>query len=156
MDYRKLGDIIRILVDGDGCPVIDIIEKTAKKYELQLIIFTNYAHQLETGYGRIKKYDIEAQEVDMAIANNCQVNDIIITQDYGLAALVLGKGAYVINNNGYRFTEKNIDELLMRRHHHAKMRRAGKKHTTQSKREANDNQKFKRELIKLIEKIKEI
>ncbi len=92
----------------------------------------------------------------MAIANNCQVNDIIITQDYGLAALVLGKGAYVINNNGYRYTEKNIDELLMRRHYHAKMRRAGKKHTTQSKREANDNQKFKRELIKLIEKIKEI
>jgi uncharacterized protein len=145
--------IIRILVDGDGCPVLKIIEEVARQYNCELNIFTNYAHQLEIEYGQVVKVDIEDQAVDMEITNRVSKGDIVITQDYGLAALVLNKGVFALNNNGLRYTEKNIDGLLMKRHFYARIRRAGQKHPTQSKRTVEDNEKFKEGLINLIEEI---
>ncbi len=147
-----VGDIIRILVDGDSCPVIDITEKLAKKYNLKLLVFVDYAHELGLNYGEIVKLDTENQSVDMEIVSRSEAGDIVITQDYGLAAIVLGNGVYVLNFYGKRYTENNIDNLLMRRHHNAKMRRAGKSHPTHSKRTKKDDKKFKDGLIKVIEK----
>jgi uncharacterized protein len=147
-------NIIRILVDGDGCPVLKIIEEVARQYNFELIIFTNYAHQLKIEYGQVVKVDIEDQAVDIEIINRVKNGDIVITQDYGLAALVvLNKGVFALNNSGLRYTEKNIDSLLIKRHFYARARRAGKKHPTQSKRTVEDNEKFKEGLIKLIEEI---
>ena len=143
---------IKILVDGDGSPVIKITEEVAEKYDCKLIIFTNYAHQVDSDYGQVKKLDVESQSVDIEIINTVERGDIVITQDYGLAALVLGKGAYVINNSGRRYTEENIDHLLDKRHFYAKMRRANKHHPTHSKRTEEENEKFRNNLIKLLER----
>ena len=143
---------IKILVDGDGSPVIKITEEVAEKFDCKLIIFTNYAHQVESDYGQVKKLDVESQSVDMEIINTVERGDIVITQDYGLAALVLGKGAYVINNSGRKYTEENIDHLLDKRHFYAKMRRANKRHPTYSKRTEEENEKFRNNLIKLLER----
>nr|WP_282550553.1 DUF188 domain-containing protein [Halonatronomonas betaini] len=142
---------IKILVDGDGSPVIQITEKIAKEFSYKLIIFTNYAHQIESDYAKIKKLDIESQSVDMEIINRVEAGDIVITQDYGLAALVLGKGATVLNNSGNRYTEENIDNLLAKRHLYAKMRRANKRHPTHSKRTPEEDKNFKKCLIRLLE-----
>lgn len=141
---------MRIIIDGDACPVIGITEKIAKKFELELIIFFDITHQIESDYAEIICVDNANQSVDMAIYNQCKKRDIIVTQDYGLAALVLGKGARAINEYGRQYTDKNIDHLLMRRHIHTKMRKAGKKHSTHSKRTQKDDLKFKKSLTKLI------
>ncbi len=143
---------IKILVDGDGSPVIKITEEVAEKFGCKLIIFTNYAHQVESDYGQVKKLDIESQSVDMEIINRVKAGDIVITQDYGLAALVLGKGASVINNSGNRYTEENIDHLLARRHFYAQMRRANKRHPTHSKRTPEQDENFRESLIRLLER----
>ena len=143
---------IKILVDGDGCPVVKLTEEIAEKFGCKLIIFTNYAHQVESNYGQVKKLDIESQSVDMEIINRVEAGDIVVTQDYGLAALVLGKRASVINNSGNRYTEKNIDHLLAKRHLYAKMRRANKRHPTHSKRTSEEDKKFRESLIRLLER----
>ena len=51
------------------------------------------------------------------------------TQDYGVAAMALGKGAYAIHQSGKWYTDENIDQMLMERHLNKKARRAsGKNH----------------------------
>lgn len=144
---------MRILIDGDACPVIDITEETAREYDIELIIIVDITHQIKSDYGQVICVDKENQAVDMAIYNRCQEGDIIITQDYGLAALVLGKRARVINQFGLEYTENNIDRLLMSRHVKAKMRRAGIRHETHGKRTEDDDINFKRNLIKIIKRI---
>jgi len=147
-----VGDIIRILIDADSCPVIDLTEEISEEYKIEVLIFVDYDHQLDSDYGKIIKMDTENQSVDMEIVNRSQSGDIVITQDYGLAALVLGRGVYVLNFYGKEYTEHNIDNLLMRRHHNAKMRRAGKRHPSHSKRTQKDDSKYKKGLIEIIER----
>ena len=66
--------------------------------------------------------------VDIALMNLCKKGDIVVTQDYGVAAMALGKGAYAIHHNGKRYTDDNIDVMLMERHLAKKARRASGKH----------------------------
>lgn len=141
---------MRMLIDGDGCPVISIVEEVAERSGIEVLIFVDTAHQIQSQYGQVLSFERGNQSVDMEIFNRCRPEDIVITQDYGLAALVLSKKAFAIDQNGRLYTEDNIDHLLMRRHIHAKMRRAGLKHSTQSKRAVEDDLKFKKALIELI------
>ena len=142
---------MRILVDADACPVLNIIENLAEKYDLDLIIFSDIYHNLTSEYGNIIKMDKKDQSVDMAIYNQTQKEDIVVTQDYGLAAMVLSKKCKVLNNKGKIFTDDNIDYLLMRRHQNSKLRRAGKKHPNPKKRKEKDDIEFEKYLKKVIE-----
>ncbi len=141
---------MRILIDADACPVQKIVEEVAREYGLSLFIYADLSHQLYSDYGQVIQLDKENQSVDMAIFSDCRKGDIVVTQDYGLAALLLGKKAEVLNQNGRIFTEENIDRLLMRRHINAKIRRAGGKHPTHSRRKKSDDLKFRKALLKLI------
>ncbi len=141
---------MRILIDGDACPVIDITEEIARKHNIELIIYTDISHQIKSDYGQVFSLDSANQSVDMALYNKCKAGDLVITQDYGLAALVLGKGARAINEFGREYTDENIDHLLMKRHIHSRMRRAGKRHASHSKRKQADDMNFKRALLTLL------
>ena len=146
---------MRLLVDGDSCPVLNIIEKTAEKLRIELVIYSDICHNINLNYGKMVKLDNRNQEVDMAIYNDCKENDIIITNDYGLAELILGKNAYVINHNGRQYTDKNIEQLLMKRHQHAKIIRSGGRHQTHKKRDHENDKIFKNKLLSLIQSIQE-
>jgi len=145
---------LRIIIDGDSCPVIDLTESIAKKFKIELILFCDYNHDIKLDYGKIIKVDQSYQSVDMKIINYTESNDIIVTNDYGLASIVLAKNTHAINANGKIYTERNIDTLLMKRHINKKIRRAGGKHPTAKKRQKKNDQKFKTNLIKLINKVK--
>ena len=82
----------------------------------------------------------------MALVNLCKKGDIAVTQDYGVAALVLGKGAYCIHQSGKIFSDDNIGGLLMDRHLAKKARRAGKHLKGPSKRTAEQDEKFEKTL----------
>lgn len=144
---------MKILIDGDACPVIALVEEIACDYNIKLFIVVDITHQIESDYGQVVSLDKENQAVDMEIYNRCQEGDIVITQDYGLAALVLGKKAIAINQYGLKYTEENIDHLLMSRHIKAKMRRAGLKHQTHGKRKEEDDLKFKNSLLEIVRDI---
>jgi uncharacterized protein YaiI (UPF0178 family) len=141
---------MRIIIDGDSCPVIEETKEIAQNNNIKLIVFCDYNHNINSSYGEVKKVDQSFQSVDMEIVNFTQENDIVITDDYGLASLVLSKKCLVINSKGIIYNNNNIDNLLMRRHINKKIRRAGGKHPSPSKRTKEDNKVFKKNLLKLI------
>ena len=142
---------MRIIVDGDACPGISIIENIARQYKLDLILYCDINHYINLEYGEVKVVDSGFQSVDMYILNVCREKDIIITQDYGVAAICLSKKSYVINPKGYYYNEENIDRLLEERHISQKIRRAGGKTNNPKKRTKDDDIRLEKNLLKLIE-----
>ncbi len=140
---------MRILVDADACPVKKEILNLAKEYNLEVIMFFDNAHLYEDGYSTVYILDKGADSVDYFLINKAVSGDIIITQDYGVATMALSKKAHPINQNGLVFTDDNILGLLNQRAFNQKVRRH-KNIKGPKKRTLNDNNKFSRNLRKLI------
>jgi len=141
-----------IIVDGDGCAGRGIIEEVAKTYKVPLKIYCDIHHVINLEYGEVIIMDSGFQAVDMKVANEAKKGDIVITQDYGVAAMVLGKKSHAISPRGYIFSENNIDKLLFERHISAKVRRGGGKTGKHKKRNEDDNISLRDNLIKLVER----
>lgn len=141
---------MKIIVDADACPVKEIIEKIAEQYNIGLILVSNPNHRLTSDWGEIITVDSASQSADIAIANLAGAGDIIVTQDYGLASMVLAKKAAAISPGGNVYTIDNIDSLLMQRFINYRARLAGKRIKGPRKRSPADDQKFQRTLISLL------
>lgn len=141
---------MRILVDADACPVKDIIVNTAKKYKISVIMFIDTAHEIRDDYSTVITVDQERDSVDFTLLKMLTPDDIVVTQDFGLAALVLGKGAQALNQNGLIYSNNNIEKLLFERFLGQKVRRAGGKTTNPKKRSKEDNERFQAALHSLI------
>jgi uncharacterized protein YaiI (UPF0178 family) len=144
---------MKILVDADACPVKDIIEEIAKGYGLPVMMLTDTSHILNSDYSEIILVSKAPDAVDFALINRTVRGDIVVTQDYGVAAMALGKGAYAIHPSGKIYTDSNIDVLLMERDIAKKCRRDGdriKGHA--KKRTNNDNDRFMASFIQVCEK----
>jgi len=133
---------MKILVDADACPVKDIIIRIAKQYNIEVIMFIDTSHILYDDYCKVITVDKGKDSADIYLINKAEKNDIVVTQDYGLASLVLSKKAYVINQNGLIYTNDNIDALLLSRHLSQKLRQAGIRTKNAKKRNNNDNAAF--------------
>lgn len=143
---------MKILIDADGCPVVDITIKIGKDYNIPIIVMCDTSHIInKTGVETIV-LSKGSDSVDFALVNKVNKGDIIVTQDYGLAAMVLSKGGYPINQNGMVYTNENIDQLLFTRHICKKIRNEGQRTKGPRKRTKEDDIKFKNSLIDLIEK----
>lgn len=105
-----------IYIDADACPVIRIAETIAKKHSIPVTLLCDTSHLLRSDYSTVITVGEGADAVDLALINLCRRGDIVVTQDYGVAALALGKGARAIHQSGKRYTDENIDALLMERH----------------------------------------
>ncbi len=145
---------MRILVDADACPVKEIIVMTARRSSIPVIMFADTSHIINDGYSSVVTVDCHSDSVDYAIANSIKRNDIIVTQDHGLAALVMSADNFVLNPNGFIYDSSNIDSLLNLRHESSKKRRSGGRTPGPKKRAAEDDEKFEKALIELIEKAK--
>ena len=117
-----------ILVDADACPVVRQVEEIARNHGFQVTLLCDEHHIMRSDYSQVRYVSAGADAVDIALMNLCRRSDIVITQDYGVAAMALGKGAYAIHHTGKRYTNENIDLLLMERHLAKKARRASSKH----------------------------
>ena len=142
---------MKILVDADACPVKEIIVRLAKQREVPVTMLIDTSHQINDGYSTVVTVDKQADSVDFALMGLLARDDVVVTQDYGLAAMVLGKGAQVINQNGMLYTNDNIDKLLMERHIGAKVRRGGGRTKGPAKRTKEDNEQFESAFIKLLD-----
>lgn len=142
---------MKIFVDADGCPVVQIAIDLAKESSLEIIVVKNFAHRITDDYAEVVSVDIENDSADFYIVNHLSKGDLVVTQDYGLAALVLAKGAYPINQNGLVYTPDNIDGMLNTRHVHQQLRKAGKHHSNAKKRIKENDDKFRVNFRRLIE-----
>jgi uncharacterized protein YaiI (UPF0178 family) len=133
---------MRILVDADACPVKEIIIRLAKEKNIPVTMLIDTSHELNDGYSTIITVDKQADSVDFALMGILTSEDIVVTQDYGLAAMVIGKGARAINQNGMVFSGENMDALLMSRHISGKVRRGGGRTKGSAKRTKEDDVQF--------------
>lgn len=145
---------MRILIDADACPVVRITERIAKEHEIPVTLLCDTNHMLTSDYSEIKIIGAGADAVDFALVNLCRRGDIVVTQDYGVAAMALGKGASAVHQSGKWYTNENIDQMLMERHLAKKARMGKGKHHLKGprKRTEEDDQRFAESLEKLIEK----
>ena len=135
---------MKILVDADACPVKDIIETVAQKLQIPVIMLIDTSHILTSNYSEIISVSKAPDAVDFALINRTTKGDVVVTQDYGVAAMALGKGAYAIHPGGKIYTDYNIDVMLMERDIAKRCRRAGERIGGHAKkRTAADNNKFK-------------
>jgi len=130
---------MKILVDADACPVKEIIVRLAKRRNIPVTMLIDTSHQLNDGYSTVITVDKQADSVDFTLMGLLTRDDVVVTQDYGLAAMALGKGAKVIHQSGMIYTNANIDKLLMERHIGAKVRRGGGRTKGPGKRTKEDN-----------------
>jgi uncharacterized protein YaiI (UPF0178 family) len=141
---------MKILLDADGCPVVDIAVRIAKEHHTECLILCDTAHIFEKDGATTLTFSKGADSVDYALANRASPGDIVITQDYGLAALCLAKNAIAINQDGREYTGENIDALLLSRHTAKKIRSAGGRLRGPKKRTAIQNERFAAKLTALL------
>ncbi|MBU5317410.1 YaiI/YqxD family protein [Clostridium bornimense] len=143
---------MKVLVDADACPVKNIIIDICSKKNIPVLLFVDTSHILSSPKCQVITVDKGRDSVDIALLNKTLKNDIVVTQDYGVAAMALGRGAHAINEKGLIYTNENIDMLLFQRHMGQKARRAGKRPSIIKKRTVEDDIKFKNNFLSLIDK----
>lgn len=143
---------MQVLVDADACPVIGIIEKISKEYHILVTLLCDTNHVLSSDYSKVIVVGAGADAVDYKLISLCQRDDIIVSQDYGVAAMALGKGAYAIHQSGRWYTNENIDQMLMERHLNKKVRRSSHKNHINGpkKRTQEDDERFALAFEKMI------
>lgn len=142
-----------IFVDADGCPVVNETISIAKQFNLPCTLICDTAHEMHREGAETIIVSKGADAVDFVLVNKVHKGDIVVTQDYGLAAMVLAKQGHPIDQNGRLYTNDNIDQLLFARHTAQKIRMAGGRLRGPKKRSKESNERFKenfRQLCKMI------
>lgn len=145
---------MHIYIDADACPVVGIAEDIATKYNISVTLLCDTNHVLTSDYSEVIVVGAGADAVDYKLISICHRGDIVVTQDYGVAAMALGKGAFAIHQSGKWYTNENIDQMLMERHLNKKARRASSRNHIKGprKRTEEDDQRFAESFEKLLRK----
>lgn len=142
-----------IWIDGDGCPKLAVrfTLEEGERRGLSVVLVTNVHHEQQAP-GRLV-VDGEAQAVDLAILNRMRAGDAVITQDIGLAAMVLGKKGYALNPSGEEYEEERMGLILELREAAARHRRGGGRTKGPKKRTSADEERFQRALLALLDRM---
>lgn len=142
-----------IVIDADGCPVVSLSLDIARKFGVKCCVVADTAHSFDLGdKAEVITVSKGADSADFKIVNLIDMGDIVITQDYGLAAMCLAKTDCVLNQNGLVYSHNNIDSLLAQRHISKKIRRAGGRTKGPARRTAEQDENFEKTLISILEK----
>lgn len=141
---------MRIWIDGDGCPVIMITTEIAKKHDIDVFIVKNHTIKIENDYAEVITVDLGRDAADYYIANHMMRGDLVITQDYGLAAMVIAKEGAVMTHSGNRITTLNIDFVLENRHQGKLDRQKGGRGPRHKKRTFADDVTYSKSLESLM------
>lgn len=144
---------MKIFIDADGCPVTDIAVGLADSHGVPCTIVCDTSHQIQREGAQTITVDKGADSADFLIAGLVTPGDIVITQDYGLAAMCLTRGARVLHQDGFAYTEQNIDGLLYFRAEAKRARRGGARMKGPKRRTHDQNNAFYAALQQLLQEI---
>ena len=133
---------MKVLIDADACPVVDIAVKLCAKEGVPCLLLCDTAHAVYREDAQTLIFDKGADSVDFALVNRTCPGDIVITQDYGLASMCLGRKVRVLHQDGWEYTLDNISGLMEQRHANKKHRLAGGRTTGPSKRTKAQDEAF--------------
>ena len=133
---------MKVLIDADACPVVDIAVRLCKTSGTECILLCDTAHEMYRDGAQTLVFDKGADSVDFALVNRVSSGDLVVTQDYGLASMCLAKAARVLHQDGWEYTEYNIQALLFQRHESKKHRMAGGRTKGPAKRKPEQDASF--------------
>ncbi len=141
---------MKILVDADACPksVLDICRKVGQKHAVPVWTVASFDHSIESDHHVV--VGDSPQEADIKVINLAEAGDVVITQDWGLAAIALGKGAKSLSPSGREFRPHRIEFLLEEREVKARLRRSGKRTKGPKKRTLEDDRRFETNLERIL------
>lgn len=142
---------MKVLIDADGCPVVDMTVKLCGKYHVSCIILCDTAHEMQREGAQTLTFDKGADSVDFALVNRICAGDLVITQDYGLASMCLARKAFVLHQDGWTYTEDNIGALLFQRAESRRYRASGGRLKGPAKRTRQQDQTFYNALEQLLQ-----
>lgn len=142
---------MKILIDGDGCPVVDIAVDICRRFQLPCFLLCDTAHQMARDGAQTLVFDKGVDSVDFALVNRAVPGDVVVTQDYGLASMCLAKGARVLHQDGWEYTEYNIQALLFQRAESRRHRAGGGRVKGPAKRKPQQDQAFQEAMTKLLQ-----
>lgn len=142
---------MELFIDADGCPVTNLAVGLAKRYGLSCTLICDTSHEIQRDGAKTITVSKGADSADFALVNLVQKGDIVVTQDYGLAAMCLSRGAVPIHQDGMVYTNDNIDGLLFFRAAAKKVRNAGGRLKGPAKRTREQDKAFEAALIRLME-----
>ena len=141
---------MQLWIDADACPVVDIAIRTALKHNVPVTLVCDDAHHMQREGAKTITVARGADSADLMLVNLVHRGDAVVTQDYGLAALCLARGAKPLDQNGRIYDENNIDSLLGIRHISQKVRRAGGRMKGPPKRTKEQDEWFEQALDRLL------
>lgn len=141
---------MRILIDADGCPVVNQAIRLGNRAGLEVILLCDTSHVFQREGARTITVSKGADSVDFALVNLLEPGDVAVTQDYGLAAMCLARRARVLHQDGHEYTPENIDGLLAFRHEARKLRRAGGRTRGPAKRIPAQDEAFRALLARVL------
>lgn len=142
---------MKLLIDADGCPVVDLTVRLAREFGVKCLILCDTAHVFQKEGAETLTVSKGADSVDFALVNRVEPGDIAVTQDYGLAAMCLAKRALPLSQDGLLYTEENIGALLQSRYAAKKIRRSGGRLKGPKKRTSEQDAAFERTLRRLLQ-----
>lgn len=145
--------MVKLLVDADGCPVVNEAIAKAREYGVPVLLLCDTSHEMQREGAETIVVSKGADSADFALVNRVGKGDIVVTQDYGLAAMVLAKRGVPIDQNGRVYTDDNIGSLLGSRHVAKKIRQGGGRLKGPKKRRPEQNERFEESLEELLKNI---
>lgn len=145
---------MKILIDADGCPVVRQAVEIAKQNKIEVVIFCDTSHIINSDYASVVTVSKGNDSVDFALVNQTNAGDVVVTQDYGLAAMVLSKGGTPITQNGMIISDDNLALLLITRHESKKARLSGAHLKGPRKRTRENDQNFEKTFKNLLHSLK--
>ena len=142
---------MELFIDADGCPVTNLAVRLAAQFHIPCTLICDTAHEMDRPGVRTIVVSKGADSVDFTLVNLIRPGDLVVTQDYGLAAMCLSRGAVPIHQDGLVYTNENIDGLLFFRAAAKKIRNAGGRLKGPSKRTREQDKSFEITLTRLLE-----
>ena len=142
---------MKVLIDADACPVVDIAVTLCKRYQIQCLLLCDTAHTMHRDGAKTLIFDKGSDSVDFALVNRTCPGDIVVTQDYGLASMCLGRNVRILHQDGWEYTLDNISGLMEQRHASKKYRMAGGRTKGPSKRTKAQDDAFETALQQMLQ-----
>ena len=142
---------MKLLIDADGCPVVDIAVALCRKYLIGCLILCDTAHEMQREGAQTLTFDKGSDSVDFALVNRVCPGDLVVTQDYGLASMCLARKAHVLHQDGWAYTQDNIGALLFQRSESRRFRAGGGRIKGPSKRTRQQDQSFQYAMEQLLQ-----
>ena len=142
---------MKVLIAADGCPVVDIAVAACSQLQIPCLLLCDTAHQMLRQGAQTLVFDKGSDSVDFALVNRVEAGDLVITQDYGLASMCLARKARVLHQDGWEYTDHNIQALLFQRSESRKYRASGGRIKGPAKRKPQQDTAFQQAIYQLLQ-----